>query len=216
MAEANSSSSNAQLNEYISQYIEIRKRAEDKKKELQGLKNRRDALLDLLVYIKGQGCPTSSDLGVESVFPLVLGKAHSKFSITSVGMLPPEECFGFYNHSYIYPPGFKSRRKYNSSNRVEAKVLYYCQIRNVDGECIFEIRSSSGKVWSGKKEQAWSSFTSEFEKISFPSIESFFGLGHETVQKIIEELGDISVFSTYIPYKVRNRKGRKAKRDGEQ
>ncbi|KAI5187224.1 hypothetical protein NEHOM01_2022 [Nematocida homosporus] len=197
------------LNEYLNKYIEIRKRTEEKKKELVGLQKRRDALLDLLVYLKGPNVPTREELEGESAFPLVLGKSHSKFTVTSIGILPSEECFAFYNQNYIYPPGYKIKRKYNGLTKSDPKVVYYCQIRNENGECIFEIRTINGKIWSGSREEVWRSFSSEFEKMSFTSLENFFGLTHESIQTLIESMGDVSVLSTYIPFRIRCRKGRK-------
>lgn len=205
----------SQLNAYISRYVEIKKKTEDKRKELSGLKHRRDALLDLLVYLRGQASP-SSEGGEEDAFPLILGKAHSKFTVLSTGILPPEECFSFYNSNYIYPVGYKIKRKYSAPIRANPKLLYHCQIRDLNGECIFEIRSSSGQVWSGEKEKVWAEFSSSFEKMGFPDIESFFGLNHETVQRIIEDLGDISALSSYLPLKTRSRKGRKSRKEEQE
>jgi len=200
----------------LNRYIEIKKKVEEKKKELIEEQNRRDALLDFLVYTKGQSCPTAAELETESTFPLVLGKMHSKFSISCIGILPPEEYVGFYNTNYIYPVGYKSKRRYNALSKADPKVLYHCHIRNVNGECVFEIRSSTGRVWSGTKERIWSEFVAAFEKISFPNIESFFGLTHETVQKLIEEMGDISVYTNYVPHGTRIKRTRKGKKHDEQ
>ncbi|KAI5171553.1 hypothetical protein NEFER03_0875 [Nematocida sp. LUAm3] len=199
-----------QLNEYVNKYIEVRKRTEEKKKELHGLQMRRDALLDLLVYLKGQKAPTYSELDGDSLFPLSLGKSHSKFTVVSIGILPPEESFSFFNSNYIYPPGYKSKRKFG-----DEKSLFYCQIRNIHGECVFEIRGPSEKIWKGEKDYIWREFSLEYEKNPYSSIEAFFGLTHEVVQKIIEEMGDISMFSSYIPLRVRQRKGRRTKKEEE-
>lgn len=206
---------NVKLNLSLNRYIEIKKKVEDKKKEMEYLQKRREALLDLLAYMKQQRAPTGEEAGEEGGLPVVLGKAHSKFTLTSIGILPPEEYFSFYTQSYIYPIGYKCKRKYNSPTKSEPKLLYYCQIRNINGECVFEIRASNGKMWTGPKELVWRSFTSEFEKISFLNIETFFGFTHETVQKMIEEMGDISVYPGYVSYRVRSKKGRKAKKEEE-
>jgi len=206
---------NARLKMQLDRYVEVKKRVEDKKKEMLGLQRRRDALLDVLVYIKGQTCPKSEEMEEEGAFPLILGKAHSKFSITSIGILPPEENMSFYGPGYIYPVGYKSKRRYNALQKSDPKVMYYCHIRNVNEECVFEIRSSKGQVWSGPRDKIWAEFSSGFEKISFMNIESFFGLTHEAVQLLIEEMGDTSVYIGYMPYKLRMRKGRKARKEGE-
>lgn len=202
-----------QLNECFMKYIDIKKKTDSRRKELQGLQKRRDALLDLLVFIKGQKPMNCSELEEESTFPIVLGKAHSKFSLTSLGILPPEEYVSFYNRMYIYPIGFKSKRKYMSPQKEEQKITYFCQVRSVNGECIFEIRATGGKHWSGPRAQVWDIFSKEFEKMSFTNIEGFFGLGNETVQKMIEEMGDISLFSSYVPLRMRSRKVKKQKKE---
>ncbi|KAI5190420.1 hypothetical protein NEMIN01_1044 [Nematocida minor] len=202
-----------QLNECFNKYIDVKKKTDDKRRELQGLQRRRDALLDLLVFIKGQKPPKYTELENESTFPIVLGKAHSKFSLTSIGVLPPEEYTTFYNSMYIYPIGFKSKRKYASPQKEEQKLTYFCQIRSVNGECIFEIRATGGKHWAGPKEEVWGIFSKEFERISFADIESFFGIANETVQKMVEEMGDISPFSTYVPLRMRTRKAKKQKKE---
>ncbi|KAI5190588.1 hypothetical protein NECID01_1029 [Nematocida sp. AWRm77] len=206
---------NVKLNICLNKYIELKKKIEDKRKEMEHLQKRREALLDLLAYMQKQKGTEEEGEGEKEGLPLVLGKAHSKFTLTSIGILPPEEYFSFYTPSYIYPIGYKCKRKYNSPTKSEPKLLYYCQIRNINGECVFEIRTTNGKVWAGPKDLVWSSFTSEFEKISFPNIETFFGFTHDTVQKMIEEMGDISVYPSYISYRVRSKKGRKAKKEEE-
>ncbi|KAH9386853.1 uncharacterized protein NEMAJ01_1749 [Nematocida major] len=203
--------SHAQLSECFTKYIELKKKIDDRRRELHGLQQRRDALLDLLVYIKGQKPPKCSEFEGEDAFPMSLGKAHSKFSLTSVGILPPEECTSFYNSMYIYPIGYKSKRKYVLPGQEDQKAAYFCQIRSVNGECVFEIRTTGGKNWTGSKDEVWADFTREFKKMSFPDIEAFFGLSNETAQKIIEDMGEISVFSSYIPIHMRNRKTKRHK-----
>lgn len=203
----------AQLNECFIKYIDIKKKTDSRRRELQGLQQRRDALLDLLVFIKGQKPIKCTEFEGQNAFPIILGKAHSKFSLTSLGILPPEEYTSFYNRMYIYPIGYKSKRKYLSPQKEEQKITYFCQIRSVNGECIFEIRATGGKHWSGPKAQVWEIFSKEFDKISFTSIEGFFGLSNETVQKMIEEMGDITPFSSYIPMRMRSKKIKKQKRE---
>lgn len=205
----------AQLNDCFSRYIDLKNRIEERRRELQGLQQRRDALLDLLVFIKGQKPPKHTEFEGESGFPMVLGKAHSKFSLTSIGILPPEEYTSFYNANYIYPIGYKSKRKYASPDHDDQKLTYFCQIRSVNGECVFEIRATGGKHWVGQKDQVWSVFSREFQKTKMPfsDIESFFGLSNETAQRIIEEMGDISAFSSYVPLRMRNRKVKRVKKE---
>ncbi|KAI5160302.1 hypothetical protein NEAUS03_1056 [Nematocida ausubeli] len=201
------------LNECFAQYIDIKKKTDEKRRELLGLQQRRDALLDLLVFVKGQRPLKYTEFETESTFPIVLGKAHSKFSLTSIGILPPEEYTSFYSPMYIYPIGYKIKRKYASPEKGDQKLTYFCQIRSVNGECVFEIRATGGKHWAGSRSQVWSAFTSEFQKISFSSLEEFFGLTNETTTKLIEEMGDISPFTTYVPMRQRARKIKKAKRE---
>ncbi|EIJ87853.1 hypothetical protein NEPAR06_2259 [Nematocida parisii] len=203
----------ALLNECFTRYIEIKNKTDERRRELHGLQQRRDALLDLLVFIKGQRPLKYTEFETESTFPIVLGKAHSKFSLTSIGILPPEEYTSFYNAMYIYPIGYKIKRKYASPEGGDQKLTYFCQVRSVNGECIFEIRATGGKHWAGPRDQIWDNFSSEFQKMSFSSLEEFFGLTNETTVKLIEEMGDISIFSTYVPMKMRTRKVKKTKKD---
>ncbi|KAI5180219.1 hypothetical protein NEOKW01_0548 [Nematocida sp. AWRm80] len=195
------------LNEYLNRYIEIRKAVEEKKIELQGLQSRRDALLDLLVYIKEQSIPPSTELESHGLFPLTLGKASNKIVVTSIGILPPPEYTSFYNTSYIYTIGYKSKRKYQSNSG--DKIYYHCAIRETNGNCIFEIRNETGDIWTGTKEDTWRSFSETVSKPMNTTIESFFGLDLEPIQKLIEEIGDISQYKTYLPYKIRHKKGRR-------
>lgn len=212
-------------NAKFDEYLIIKQRTEDARKELEGLQRKRDSMLDLLLYLRecrregaedfvNEPLPQVQGAPEGGLYPLVLGKAHSKFSVMSIGVLPPEENRNFYDAKHIYPPGFKSKRKcpgYRGSGKEDSKVVYYCQVRDVDGECVFEIRTIGGRLWSGPKDAVWSEFKEDFDKLNYASIEEFFGLSHETVQKLVEEMGDVSVYDGYTLFSARiRRKKRKA------
>jgi F/Y-rich N-terminus len=196
--------------EKTEEYLAAREKVEGALKELRALQRRRNSMLDLLLYLR-QSKDSPEDFvngGEREEYPLVLGKAHSKFSVTSIGILPPEEDPDFYSEKFIYPPGFKSKRRHLSTLSPGHKVLYHCEIKS-SGGCIFEIRSE-GRVWRGEREDVWSRFKDACDKVGCESIEEFFGLAHETVQRLVEEMGDVSQYKGYIPLSLRtSRKKRK-------
>lgn len=196
----------------------LRERQREAMREIQDLRRKRDSMLDVLLYIRSAKDSTVEDVVNEGVanevFPVVLGKAHSKFSVTSIGFLPAEEHEEFFNELFIYPPGFRSKRKYfgsRGSGKEGVKVVYYCSIKEVEGRCVFEVRCT-GKVWEGEREAVWKEFRESFDKMSYGSIEEFFGLSHETVQRMVEEMGDCTVYGKYVASSLRPKKRKGGRR----
>lgn len=127
-------------------------------------------------------------------YPIIVGNVLSRASVTNIGTFPPYK----YNEMYIYPNNYTVKKRFkahkNYKKSINNKVLYLCKIGN-DG---ITITSDDGYVWKGQR--LWDEFKEDVGIVDeFKDIEDFMALNHPLITKMIEEIGDISLFEKYIP-----------------
>ncbi|TBT98598.1 hypothetical protein CWI39_2360p0010 [Hamiltosporidium magnivora] len=169
--------------------------------EIANLEVKKNAFIDIL---KPESISESTD---KKIFPLILGTPALRMSITTLGSLPTHDHIKFHNKNTIYPIGYQCKRKYKPHNRYtknnQDKIFYFCTVKDTDH--ILEISTNDGRKWTGI--DLWGLFVQDFDEVTeYGNVDEFFGLNHPTVQKMIEELGDISVFVNYLPLKERKDK----------
>ncbi|KAM0675523.1 hypothetical protein GVAV_000889 [Gurleya vavrai] len=160
--------------------------------ELNSLSKHKESLIELRMYLE------ENEIPVYSQFPVIIGNAFTRMSILDLGRLPDVNDLNGHTANYILPRGFKAKRRYNkhkNCKRNDDKVFYICNI-NEKGEK--EISCVDGK---------WTDFSKFKEDVGgeIKSFEEFFGFDNPGLIKMIEGMGDISLFTSYIPMKQRGK-----------
>ncbi|KAG0441618.1 Transforming growth factor beta regulator 1 [Dictyocoela muelleri] len=145
--------------------------------------------------------------------PILAGNSQNRMSVICLGKLPEINHDLYHSTNVIYPPGYIMRRRFKSHKyytRKPGKIFYTCKI--VGYPDFFEISTNDGYKWVGV--DLWDNFVKSFnDRIDeYKCIEDFFGLTHPSIQKYIEDLGDLTSFKNYIPMKDRVRKKTKSKK----
>lgn len=141
----------------------------------------------------------SKSSSAQASYPIIVGNALSRASVTSIGTFPPYK----FNARYIYPVGYTVKKRYKPhrsyKKSMQNKVLYVCTIDN-DG---ISITADDGHSWKGPR--VWEEFCKDVEITGgFKDIEDFMALNHPTITKLIEDIGPISSFDGYVPLSKRH------------
>ncbi|KAM0677105.1 hypothetical protein BDAP_002266 [Binucleata daphniae] len=173
-------------------------------------------LINLHLQLEEKEAPQTSQ------FPIIVGNASTRMSILDLGKLPPvntnkeaANCSNTNNElddrthtqQYIYPIGYKAKRRYNkhpNCKRSDEKVFYIMHIKNNEKEI-----SCCDKKWTN-----WDEFKSEVGG-EIKTVEEFFGLDNLAVMKLIESQGDVSVYKGYVPVSERENRNKEANNEEE-
>lgn len=134
-------------------------------------------------------------------YPIIIGNINTRASIVNIGTFPPYK----YTKDKIYPIGYSVKKRGNPHKNykksLQNRVLYLCTIEP-DG---IVITADDDYVWKG--EDLWEKFTADVSlSKEIKSVEDFIALNHPVIQKLIEEIGDISSFKDYVPVDQRKSK----------
>jgi hypothetical protein len=137
--------------------------------------------------------------GLHSLYPVIVGNGLSRASISYIGTFPPYS----FNKNYIYPLHYSVKKRFkphlNYKKSMNNKVLYICNIEN-DG---INVTADDGYVWKGTN--LWKDLKNDLGITDeFSSIEDFMGLTNHIVIKMIENIGDVSVYDGYVPLNKRS------------
>lgn len=177
------------------------------KKELHNLthqiETKKHKLMNLYTVIKYDDAVTMSPIATQRPAILV-GNAQHRMSIVCLGKLPQINHDLYHTPDVIYPPGYVMRRRFKSHKfytRKPGRIFYTGRV--VGYPEMFEISTNDGYTWAGPN--VWTDFVKSFDEpvCEYRSVEDFFGLSHPSVQKFIEDLGDLTPFKKYIPLKNR-------------
>ncbi|KAM0686674.1 hypothetical protein COBT_002096 [Conglomerata obtusa] len=133
-----------------------------------------------------------------SQFPIIIGNAHTRMSILDLGQLSTTDVDVFHTSQYIFPKNYKAKRKFikhKDCRRNDDRVFYICfvdQFGNKEISCV-------DKKWND-----WESFKNDVGG-NINSFGEFFGFENIGLIKMIESLGDISIYKNYIPLKNRGK-----------
>lgn len=162
-------------------------------KDLESKNAYKTSLISLHLQLEEKDQPQTSQ------FPIIVGNASTRMSILDLGRFATENIDMYHTPAYIFPIGYKAKRRYNkhpNCKRSDEKVFYILQMKeNLEKEI-----SCSDKRWT-----SWEEFKNEVGG-DIKTVEEFFGLDNLAVMKLIESLGDVSIFKNYIPVVERDNK----------
>lgn len=145
---------------------------------------------------------SSDSLYTGKEYPIILGNASTRMSVLELGRLPHKSEKTNFNAMYIYPIGYKAKRKYKRHNdcikkSLDDKMFYLCSI-NLNEMCIQCFCGRNFKGTIEEKEKIWEEFRNETLDGEVENIDEFFGLSHTGLVKIIEEMGDLKGLDGYV------------------
>lgn len=205
MGDRSEDSAESLASRYIRAYqdkISLYKEQSELVKRLEVLERQEVIFKDIVSRCHGKNAEVDD---LKQQYPIILGTAHTRMSVTSLGKLPDGDEERFHSRTAIYPVGYTMRRKYTMyrdyKKKTKSKITYTCM---VDSENVFVIKADDGHKWEG--EDCWEKFSKDFDgRMKFKDIEEFFGFTHVTLLQLIESLGDTARFKNYVP--VEERKG---------
>lgn len=133
-------------------------------------------------------------------YPIIIGNASTRMSVLVLGTLPSPSDSHLIKQKAIFPVGFVAKRKYKmhencKKKTVDEKIFYLCKVGEVPYiECV------CGKRYVDKE---WELFKSDVKCTEIENMEDFFGLTYGGIVKMIEEMGDVSVYEGYVRLKDR-------------
>jgi hypothetical protein len=111
----------------------------------------------------------------------------------------------FHTERYIFPVGYQITRRYLSSTDPSKEVLYQCKILEGPSGPIFQIKSDDiDLIEAGTATGAWSGIVKTANQIrdrqhsNSVSGPDYFGLGHNTIKHMIQELDGAKELRDYV------------------
>lgn len=134
------------------------------------------------------------DMNPSREYPIIIGNASTRMSVLVLGILPPVDRYDLIKSKSIFPIGFVAKRKYKQhveckKKGVDEKVFYMCKV----DKCPY-IECVCGRKY---KYDEWDLFKEDTKCEDIQSMEEFFGLTYVGLVRMIEEMGDVSVYKNY-------------------
>ncbi|KAF7683789.1 hypothetical protein TCON_1013 [Astathelohania contejeani] len=172
-------------------------------KELDTKIKKRNILLEI-ISIDRKEPPSMPGTNIPG-FPMIVGHSNFRMSIVNPGVLPSPDQSRYWTTTAIFPIGYRAKRKYKPhlqyAKKEKEKIIYYMTVHPDDR--FLEIEADDGKIWNG--DNAWELFKEQCDGASdYKNIEDFFGFRQQSVIRMIESMGDVSLYSGYVSLSERN------------
>lgn len=132
----------------------------------------------------------SDDKTLSKNNPIIIGNANTRMSILEIGKINLNNIL--INNGYIFPIGFRAKRKYLKHNDCikktsDGKIFYFCKVTD---KWIIECTC-------GKEYNDFEGFKNDFASFDISTPEDFFGLTHPSVVAMIEGMAEVDKVDGY-------------------